>query len=198
MIIFGITGGSGSGKTSVSAILAKLGVDVIDTDAIARQITKPQSNCLKELTDYFGIDILNDDGTLKRQTLASIAFSNTDNIKILNKITHKYIKESVLERIKQSKNDIIAIDGAVIIGSNIEPVCNFIVSVIADRDIRIMRIIERDGLTKTQAAERIDAQPDESFYREHSKYVITNNSTVTELEREVLALHNELKRYSFE
>ena len=193
MVVFGITGGSGSGKTSASAILAELGVDVIDTDVIARKITEPYSDCLKELTEYFGNDILDSDGALRRQRLASIAFSDSKKTKILNRITHKYIKRDVLERIDDSKSEFVAIDGAVIIGSSIEPVCDFIVSVIADREVRLARIIERDGLTSEQAEERLDAQPDEDFYRKHSHFVIVNNGALEELKQEILNLYNKLK-----
>ena len=145
-MVFGITGGSGSGKSSVSAIFEKLGVDIIDTDLIAREVTQFGTPCLKELAEAFGNDILNSDGTLERQTLASIAFTDTDKTKILNRITHKYIKACILKRIENSQADIIAIDGAVIIGSDIEPICDFLISIIADKEIRIERIIKRDKL----------------------------------------------------
>lgn len=67
MVVFGITGGSGSGKTSVSKMLEKLGVHIIDTDVIAHEIVEPNSDCLNELVDYFGDSILNDDKTLNRK-----------------------------------------------------------------------------------------------------------------------------------
>lgn len=193
MVVFGITGGSGSGKTSVSAIFAELGVEVIDTDAIAREITESCSDCLMELTECFGNDILNSDGTLKRQKLASMAFSDIEKTKMLNSITHKYINKVVLEQIESSKSEFVMIDGAVIIGSIIEPICDFIISVIADRKIRLQRIIERDGLTAVQAKERLDAQPDEDFYRKHSHFIIVNNGTLGELKQDILSLHNKLK-----
>ncbi len=191
-MVFGITGGSGSGKSSVSAIFEKLGVDIIDTDLIAREVTQFGTPCLKELAEAFGNDILNSDGTLERQTLASIAFTDTDKTKILNRITHKYIKACILKRIENSQADIIAIDGAVIIGSDIEPICDFLISIIADKEIRIERIIKRDKLTRAQALERLDAQPNEEFYRNHSQYIIINNDTVEELEDGILNLFNEL------
>ncbi len=193
MLIFGLTGGSGSGKTSVASMLIKLGIDVIDTDMIARKITEKNSPCLTELTGFFGKDIINNDGTLKRQTLASIAFSNSKYTQTLNRITHKYIKQRVLYDIGKVKSGIAAVDGAVIIGSNIEPICDFIVSVIADTEVRINRIMKRDGLTEIQARERINAQPGEEFYKKHSKFVLINNGTVEELEQAVLSLYNKLK-----
>ena len=92
MVVFGITGGSGSGKTSVSKMLEKLGVHIIDTDVIAHEIVEPNSDCLNELVDYFGDSILNDDKTLNRKKLASIAFSDKQKTEALSNITHKFTK----------------------------------------------------------------------------------------------------------
>lgn len=193
MTVFGITGGSGSGKTSVSAILSEFGVCVIDTDLIAHKITEPKTKCLDELTDYFGKNILNSDGKLNRKKLASIAFSDNEKKAVLNKITHKYIKTEVIKDIECSNSELIAIDGAVIIGSDIEPLCEFIVSVIADRNIRIERIKERDNLTDEQALKRLDAQPKDEFYKENSLYIIYNNGSSQELRESVCELYNIIK-----
>ena len=147
MVVFGITGGSGSGKTSVSKMLEKLGVHIIDTDVIAHEIVEPNSDCLNELVDYFGDSILNDDKTLNRKKLASIAFSDKQKTEALSNITHKYIKAEVVKDINTTDAELVGIDGAVIIGSNVEPLCEFIVSVIADKQSRITRIKTRDNIT---------------------------------------------------
>lgn len=193
MIVFGITGGSGCGKTTVSEILKKYGVHVIDTDVIAHAVVEKGTECLSELTDAFGKGILSVDDTLNRQKLASIAFSEDSKRELLNSITHKYIKARVSEEIRNSGADIIAIDGAVIIGSCIEPMCEFIVYVTADEDVRLRRIKERDGLTYEQAKQRISAQPSDEFYKRHSKYIIYNNGSVGTLEHDVRRVYEKIK-----
>ncbi len=193
MTVFGITGGSGSGKSLVCSMLASLGVKIIDTDVIAREVVKKGSECLNELISYFGNDILLTNGELNRRQLASIAFSDKEKTDMLSRITHKYIKERTSEIIKRASDSLIAIDGAVIIGSNIENECEFIVSVIADRAIRIRRIKERDNLTDSEANRRLDAQPDEHFYRSHSKYIISNNGSEQELFKQVKSFYNEIR-----
>lgn len=192
-LIFGITGGSGSGKTSASSILAEKGVHIIDTDVIAHKVTEKGTECLSELEEYFGSEIISADGTLDRKKLASVAFTDDNKKAQLNRITHKHIKDSVLKDIEKSTADIIAIDGAVIIGSNIEPLCEFIVSVVANREIRLERIKKRDGISDKQAVERLNAQPDDRFYIENSKYVIYNNSNNEELRKNVYAVYDEIK-----
>lgn len=193
MIVFGITGGSGCGKTSVSSVFAELGVKIIDTDVIAHEVVEPESLCLKELSEYFGTEILNNDGTLDRKKLASIAFSTADKIAMLNKITHKYIKERVISEIERSDAELAAIDGAVIIGSNIEQLCEFIVSVIADVKVRTMRIIKRDNISECQAKQRIAAQPDDEFYKKHSKYIIRNEGDMADLRNNVIKVYEDIK-----
>lgn len=194
MVVFGITGGSGSGKTSVSAMFSELGVQIIDTDAIAHSIAEKGTECLEELARYFGTGILNPDGTLDRKKLAHMAFSDDGRKAALNRITHKYIKARAEAEIKNSSSDLAAIDGAVIIGSSIEPMCEFIISVIADKKIRLERIKKRDGLTDDQAQERLAAQPDDDFYRQNSGYIIYNNGSTDELRRQVYRLYDEIKR----
>lgn len=193
MIIFGLTGGSGSGKTTASEILASLGAQIIDTDAIARKIAEKGSECLSKLVTYFGNEILFPDGTLNRKRLASIAFADEEKTEVLNGLTHQYIRKEVLEIIAHSSAEVIVIDGAVIIGSIIEPECDFIVSVTAERAVRIRRIKSRDGITDFQAEQRLDAQPDDEFYKAHSRYVIVNNGTKEELEIQVKEMYNKIK-----
>lgn len=198
MIVFGITGGSGSGKTTFSKLLNERGVEIIDTDAISREIVKKGEPCLGELCEHFGSEILLPDGTLDRKKLASIAFSNEENIRALNSITHKYIKAETEDRIKSSSADLIAIDGAVIIGSTVEQLCAFIVSVLADRETRIERIKERDGITEAEARVRLDAQPDDMFYKKNSLYIIYNSRTPAELKEQADDLLKRIKERNIE
>ncbi len=192
-MIFGITGGSGSGKTTVSDMLAHLGAEIIDTDKISREVTGKDSDCLKELTDAFGKEILLPSGELNRRYLASVAFADKEKTALLSRITHKYIKSETLRRIENSDAEIIGIDGAVIIGSPVEELCEKIMYVTARRDVRTERIMKRDGITRGAAEKRIDAQPDDDFYIKHSDYVIDNSFDTDALETSVRELYDKLK-----
>lgn len=181
MLIFGITGGSGTGKTTVSDIFRENGVTVIDADKSARNVVQKSSNCLDELCSFFGDDILLDDGTLDRKKLGEIVFSDEKKLAKLNEITHKYIKDDIVRQIEECKTPLAAIDGAVIIGSCIEPLCKFIVSVTSSTNTRIERIMLRDGISEESAKKRLASQPAEDFYKEHSKYVIHNDENLGSL-----------------
>ena len=193
MRIFGITGGSGSGKSTVSSMLAEQGVFIVDTDKIARKVVEKGTDCLKELCASFGDEILLQDGSLNRKKLAKLAFASKEKTELLNRITHKHIKAETESIIKDSNADLIGIDGAVIIGSPIEILCEKMVLVTADIEIRLVRIIMRDGLTPEEAKKRLNAQPSDEFYRQHCDYVIDNSSTTEDLKRQVAEIINKIK-----
>lgn len=175
MIILGITGPTGAGKSTASKIFEKHGVEIIDTDVLARKIVEPDMPALKELADAFEKDILNDDGTLKRQELARLAFSDPAKLRILDSITHRYIKEEINIIIEKSKSDTVGIDGAVLFESGVSDMCDYIISVIADEDIRIKRIMSRDAISEDAARTRVGAQKNNAFYLENSDYIVYNN-----------------------
>lgn len=176
MIKLGITGGSGSGKTTVSDIFRKVGIDVIDTDIVARIIVEPGKPALDEIKEYFGQEYITPAGTLDRKKMAALVFSNPDKRLKLNEITHKYISQYVDEYIHNYTSDIIGIDGAVLIESGIGEGCDYILSVIADKEERIKRIIMRDSISEETAKKRIEAQKNDDFYIENSDYIVYNNS----------------------
>lgn len=180
--VFGITGGSGSGKTTVSNLFRAFGAEVIDCDVLSREITVPGSSCLSEIVNEFGLAILMPDGSLNRRSLGKIVFENKDKLKILSKITHKYIYERVCLMIKSSSNDIIGIDGAVIIGSEVESLCECMVCVIANDEIRKKRIMQRDNISEQTAEERLYSQKSNNFYIENSDYIVYNDTDEKELQ----------------
>ena len=193
MRVFGITGGSGSGKSTVSAMLAEMGVYIIDTDKIARQVVEKGSECLTELCSAFGAEILKPDGSLDRKRLASIAFADNEKTALLSRITHKYIKAETERLIANSAAELIGIDGAVLIGSGIDLLCETTVSVTADLSTCVKRITERDNLTEEEARTRLSAQPTVDYYIEKTEYHIFNNGDIDELKQQVRELINKLK-----
>lgn len=174
--IFAITGGSGVGKSTVSELFRRRGIYVADADKAARAVVEKGSRCLAELAETFGSGIIRGDGTLDRRALAEKAFSDEKKLAALNAVTHKYILEYLKAELGAARERICAIDGAVIIGSPVMGLCRAVVSVTADRETRIKRITARDKMTREAAVKRIDAQPDDGFYRDRSDYIIENNA----------------------
>lgn len=185
MIKLGITGGSGCGKTTVSDMLRKKGIDVIDTDKVARTIVEPEKPALAEIRERFGEEYINADGTLNRKKLGDYVFSNPDKLLELNRITHKYISAYIDEYIDNYSGKIIGIDGAALIESGIDKKCDYLLSVLCGEKLRIERIISRDGISCDAAKKRIKAQKKDEFYIENSDFIVYNDCSNEELELKI-------------
>ena len=191
--IFGITGGSGAGKSTVSAKFRELGVYVSDADIAARCVVVSGSKCLGELCSEFGNDILSFDGSLNRARLAEIVFSDAEKLEILNRITHKYIYEYIVNEIDEHDSELCAVDGAVIIGSPVMELCRKLVVVTADKETRLERIMKRDSIDRNSALARLGAQPEDSFYLEHADYTVVNNGDIIKLGEQIEEIYNKIK-----
>ena len=185
-MILGITGGTGTGKTSVSQFFKDHGFVVIDCDVVARNVCQKGTDCLGKIADTFGTDILDSDGNLKRKELGRIVFSDGEKLKILNKITHKYIVQSIKKTIEENADKNILIDAPLLIESGLDSICTNTLCVLADADTRLMRIMKRDSLSASDAKARISSQPDDEFYISHCDMVIYNNGQPDSLETELL------------
>ncbi len=193
MLVFGITGGSGSGKSSASERFRENGIYVIDADKTAREVVRQGEPCLEELVKELGSEILNDDGGLNRRKTGDIVFSDKKKLDILNRITHKYIQKALEDQLNKIDTDIAAVDGAVIIGSPVEKMCSFLVSVMADKEIRLARIMKRDNISREAALKRIESQPSDEFYIANSRYLLYNNISKENLNIEVDKLAKTIK-----
>lgn len=199
MKIIGLCGGSGSGKGTVAELFSVYGIMSVDTDAVYHEITSHKSPCLDEIVNAFGKDILNGDGSLNRKELAKIVFSGEDSMvkrSMLNRISHKHVLDKTKEIISEcEKNgaEIVAIDAPLLFESGFNKECEFIVAVTADIDVRIDRIMARDGIDKNAATLRIKSQLPDSYLIENSDYHLVNNGSFEDLEKQVSDLILKLK-----
>ena len=193
MIILGITGGSGTGKTTVSNLLSDYGVDIIDCDLVAKKIVEPDMPALNEIINCFGKEYIKNDNTLNIKKLANLVFNSPDMLLKLNEITHKYIIEYIDLYIKNSTSEIVGIDAAALIESGIYKKCDFVISVLADKDIRARRIINRDNISHIEASERINAQKSNEYYIEKSHYVVYNNTDMNDINNQIIKIIEDIR-----
>lgn len=180
MMILGLTGKTGAGKSTVAAYLKEKGCFIIDGDAVAREIVTPPSKALTELARVFGEDILLPDKSLDRKALAGKAFSSKENTDLLNSITHPHIKMRFEELIEKAENEgftTVVIDAAALLESDCRKLCRKIIVVHADEELRLKRILARDKITKQQALTRINAQREDSYYLNAADVVIRNDES---------------------
>ncbi len=185
--LIGLTGQSGAGKSTAAELFEENGMTVINADALVAEIYESSPACLKSVAASFGADIINPDGTLNRQLLARRAFESKDNTALLGAIVHPFVIAETLKILKTLSGTVV-FDAPQLFESNMDAVCDVIVSVTADEGVRAGRIIERDGLTREQARERISAQHSEEFFRSHSDYILENNGNIARFKAQTSAL----------
>jgi len=174
-LIIGLTGQTGAGKSTVSQILSEKGLFVIDCDKVSRNVTKKGSPLLKKLADAFGCDIILQNGELDRASLAKKAFSSSEKTELLNSITHPAIINEIKKLIDGSEQENIVLDAPTLFESGADKLCDKIICVLADVEVRKKRIAKRDNLNTEQISARISAQKQDSFYSDKSDVVIFNN-----------------------
>lgn len=188
MKIIGITGSSGAGKTTLSGILNKReNVEVIDADKVAKQMAVPGNEYLQEIEKTFGKSVLFEDGNLNRKALAGKIYNDDEARNLLNELTFKYVANEILERIKKinnSKIEIVIIDAPLLFEAKLEKSCDFVVSLIADEELKIKRICKRDNIDEITAKKRLKIQHDNDYYIKKSDYVIYNSEDCN-LEKEI-------------
>lgn len=196
--VIGLTGQSGAGKTTVSRVFSQNGFAVIDADIISREVTQKGQPCLTELSEAFGSDIINSDGTLNRKRLGSIVFSDREKLRQLNGIIYPYIIYRIISRIdelSEEGRELILLDAPTLFEANADDLCDLIISVTADESIRMSRIIARDNITPEVAKKRFESQYSEHFFVNHSDFVIINNKTPDVLAAKAEEVAGKIKEY---
>lgn len=203
MLKVGLTGGIGSGKTSVSNLFAGLGIPVIDTDVIAHHLVNDNRSVLKEISDTFGKDVLKLNGDLDRQKLARIVFNSKDNKQLLEKILHPKIASEVnqqLNKLKSSQSppDYVIIVVPLLIETSFHELIDRILAVIADEDIRIERVQQRDNRSLAEIRAIISNQVDDKKRLNEADDIVKNNNDIKDLSLLVEKLHKTYLRLSEE
>ncbi|MGH8013770.1 MAG: dephospho-CoA kinase [Candidatus Binataceae bacterium] len=192
MVIIGLTGGIGSGKSTVAGILADEGAPIIDADKVGHAIYQPGKPAYADLVAAFGKEILADDGTIDRRKLGPIVFADPIALKRLNGIVHPKMFERMREMTRAMRAGgepkPIVIEAAILIEANWQPLFDEIWLIIASRR-RVIERVERDrGLKPAQTEARIKAQLSDDERRQFASTIITNDGTIEDLRIQVTAL----------
>ncbi len=174
--VFGLTGQTGAGKTTVASKLREKGYYIIDADVLARKAVE-NPEVIEKLKTEFGDDIIKN-GSLDRRETARRAFATPEGTKALSDITHPEITRLAIDEIHLAEKEnamAVIIDAALIFECPLTAVCKKIISVIADEDVRLERIMKRDSISEEDALLRINAQPSAEYYIEKSDIIINNN-----------------------
>ncbi len=193
-LVIGITGGIGSGKSTVSKLFEEHGCIVLKADPIAKQVMVEEDSIISEITNIFGSESYID-GKLNTKYLASKVFSDPDQIKILNSIVHPIAIKKIEQLITQNliSNNIVIVESALIFESDMENLFDYILLLTAPEDTRIKRVIERDHESAHEIKSRIMNQLDDKEKIDKSDFVLQNNGSIEELKNKALFFLNLFK-----
>ena len=186
--VIGLTGGIAAGKSTVAKMFKKLGAEIIDADQIAHEIIDTQEDLLLELVNHFGNGILNENGKLNRKELGKIVFSNKIDKELLESITHPAIIKEATNRIIQfaeTDSDFVIYEAALLIETGHYKEMDFLITVIADDDLRMKRLMKRNSLSFEDAKKKLDSQMPQDRKAWAADYIIDNSGDLEITEKMV-------------
>ena len=186
-MIIGITGGTGCGKTTLLDIIRDFGGTVLDCDAIYHQLLQTDKHMLFAIEDRFPGVV--EDGCLNRKKLGAIVFSDPEALLDLNAITHSAVKAEVLRQLAEN-HPLVAIDAIGLFEGGLAELCDVTVAVTAPEELRVQRLMQRDGITEDYARSRIRAQHPDSWFRERCRYVLENDAEIDAFATKCVAFLN--------
>ena len=189
MIVIGLTGNIGSGKSTVARRMQGLGAKIIDADQIAREVVQPGTPALQDIANNFGPDVLDSTGGLDRKKMASIVFADPQAIVILNHITHPRIIDEVKRKINKLKSEaktaagsgVLVIDAPLLIEVGLDHIVDEVWVVKVDPKVQIARLAKRNGLTPEEVLRRIAAQMPQEDKVKRATRVIDNSGKKSEI-----------------
>ena len=189
MKTIGLTGGIGSGKSTVSKILATLGAYIIDADIVGHEIYLPGRAAWKQVTEAFGQEIVAEDHTIDRKKLGAIVFRSSDALARLNAIVHPIMFEEIRQRLQAKRAEgfaaPIVVEAAILIEANWLPLADTVWVVETDKEAAIRRVAEQRGMSAADAEARIANQLSNEERRKHAQVVIRNNGSLQALEQQI-------------
>ena len=183
-MILGITGGTGCGKTTLLKAIESLGGLVLDCDAIYHRLLTTDKAMLDAIDARFPGVI--EEGTLNRKKLGAIVFSDEQALLDLNAITHAAVKRDVLCQL-ESRPKLAAIDAIGLFEGGLAELCDTTVAITAPEEVRVRRLMDRDGISESYARSRIAAQHDEAWFRSRCNFILENDRDLTSFQAKCLA-----------
>lgn len=189
MLTVGLTGGIGSGKSEVSRRLADLGAVVVDADRVAREVVEPGTPGLRRIIDAFGPQVLHADGTLDREALGRIVFTDPEKLATLNGIVHPLVGERITARMTQVQRDhpdaVVVYDVPLLVENGLADRYDVVVVIAAPPQTQLRRLVEQRGMTVEDAQSRIAAQAPLADKLAVADLVIDNDGSLDALEKQV-------------
>lgn len=186
-MLIGLTGGIGSGKSTVSSLFKEKGIPIVDADQIAREVVEPEKKAWKEITQFFGEEILQENKEIDRKKLGSLIFNDKEKRKKLNDITHPIIISEIMERAKdlETNHKFVIVDIPLLFESKREPLFDVIIVVYVNKELQLARLMNRDKINKKEALSKINAQMSLEEKKQKADIVIYNDKDIDKTEEQI-------------
>ncbi|RDL46095.1 dephospho-CoA kinase [Marinomonas piezotolerans] len=191
-ITIGLTGGIGSGKSTVASLFNRLGIESIDADDVAREVVMPGEQCLIDIENLFGKHILNVDGTLNRAKLREIVFSSSKQLAELEAITHPAIHQKIMEHISLMKGPYCLLVHPLLFEKEKNSLCKFTIAISLPRHQQLERSMGRDNNSAEQINRIMDTQMNDEERSSRADFILKNSGTPDELNVKVIKLHEKI------
>ena len=189
MLIIGLTGGIGSGKSVASDKFKSLGITIVDADVASRTVVEPGKPALKEIQDHFGSGIITAEGKLDRNKLREIIATDAEERKWLESVLHPKIGEQITKEISESTSVYTLFVAPLLLETNSQEMCSRVVVVDVPKDVQIRRTAKRDKVSPNQVEQMVAAQMEREKRLEKADDVLLNSGTIEDLEKQVEELH---------
>lgn len=197
MTVIGITGNSGTGKSTLSKILNEYEeIKIIDADKIVKEMSIPGTEYSNAIKNTFGKEVFLEDGNLNREKLAQKIYNDNLSRQELNNLTFNYVVKEIVARIEKINSETIkyvVIDAPLLFESQLNKYCDYVIALISEFELKVSRICKRDNIDEETAKKRLSIQEEDSYYKEKSDFVIYNNNDCN-LELEIKKILKKLEK----
>ncbi|ALS03286.1 dephospho-CoA kinase [Enterococcus silesiacus] len=184
-MILGLTGGIATGKSTVVSVFKSLNFPIVDADVIAREIVEVGTPALEKIVAVFGLEVLNQDGSLNRKKLGSIVFSDEKKRKMLNEVLSPFLRDEILSQIDQKKNEssLVVVDIPLLFEGGYDQFVDKVAVVYVPEATQLVRLMKRDNLTQDEAQRRINSQLSIEEKKQKADIVFDNQKSIQETEK---------------
>lgn len=194
MIVFGLTGSYGSGKSTVAAVFREMGVRVIDADQLAREVIEPGTEAYQEIVQAFGSEVVLPDGSLNREAIGRLVFEDRKKREKLESIIHPRVREAERQQVTaaaEAGDELVVLDVPLLFETGLDNECDLTCVVIVDEDQRMARLADR-GVSTEEVRRRLEAQMPQEEKMSRADFIINNTGTLEQTRRQAVRIINTL------
>lgn len=192
--VLAVTGGIGAGKSLVSSMLRKQGIPVYDTDSAAKRLMTESHIIKQTLVNIVGEQVYAADGSLNRSLLAEWLFASADHVALMNNIVHPVVKCDFQQWCEEQSYPLVGMECAILFESGFNELADGVIVVHASDEVRLQRVLLRDGATEQQVRARMAAQMSEQDRMTRADYVVVNEGGESDVERQILQILRDIRQ----